>query len=78
VLVEGGGRLVGSLMDADQVDELHAFIAPKVVGGREAPTPVAGRGLEEMGQAARLGQMSFRQSGDDLYVWGRVRRKQEG
>ena len=36
VLVEGGGRLLGSLFDARLVDEVHVFIAPKLVGGEVA------------------------------------------
>ena len=39
VLAEGGGRLLGSLLDARLIDEVHVFIAPKLVGGGEAPVP---------------------------------------
>ena len=42
VLVEGGGKLLGSLFDAGLVDEVHVFVAPKLVGGQAAPTPLAG------------------------------------
>ena len=38
VMVEGGGRLLGSLLDAWQIDEVHVFIAPKLVGGASAAT----------------------------------------
>ncbi len=46
VLVEGGAGLLGNLLDLGQIDEVHAFIAPKLVGGREAPSPIAGQGVE--------------------------------
>ena len=74
VLVEGGGRLLGSLFDAGQVDEVHAFIAPKLVGGADAPTAIAGTGLAEMEQALVLDEPVVRQIGSDVYISGRVRR----
>jgi len=43
VLVEGGGRLLGSLLDAGQIDEVHVFIAPKLVGGGAAASPIGGK-----------------------------------
>jgi diaminohydroxyphosphoribosylaminopyrimidine deaminase/5-amino-6-(5-phosphoribosylamino)uracil reductase len=72
VLVEGGGRLLGSLFDAGHIDEVHAFIAPKIIGGADAPSPVAGAGLANMLQAATLVDPTIRQVGSDVYVSGRV------
>ena len=72
VLVEGGGRLLGSLFDAGQIDEVHAFIAPKIIGGADAPSPVAGDGLAGMLQAVTLNDPAIRQVGSDVYVSGRV------
>ena len=75
VLVEGGAELLGNLFDAGAVDEVHAFIAPKIIGGSEAPSPVAGRGAELMSAATELTQPIISQSGDDAYISGRVVRK---
>ena len=77
VLVEGGGQLLGSLFDAGRIDEVHAFIAPKLVGGSDAPSPlrgspIAGTGLAEMLQASTLEEPEIRQVGTDVYVSGRV------
>lgn len=44
LMVEGGGTLVASLLEADLVDELQLAIAPLLFGGATAPTPVAGAG----------------------------------
>lgn len=74
VLVEGGGRLTGSLLDARQIDEVHVFIAPKLLGGSEARTAIAGQGIAEISQALELEDIQARQLGSDLYISGRVRR----
>ena len=44
VLVEGGERLLGSFFDAGLIDEVHVFIAPKLVSGLTSPTPMRGPG----------------------------------
>jgi diaminohydroxyphosphoribosylaminopyrimidine deaminase / 5-amino-6-(5-phosphoribosylamino)uracil reductase len=74
VLVEGGAQLLGSLFDANQVDEVHAFIAPKFIGGATAPGPVAGEGRALMSQAIALESPEITTVGDDVYVRGRVAR----
>ena len=53
VLVEGGGRLLGSLFDARLIDEVHVFIAPKLAGGGESPGPIAGRGVDTIALPSR-------------------------
>ncbi len=72
VLIEGGGRVLGSFFDADLVDEVHTFIAPKVVGGDSAPGPVGGAGRSAIAAAARLLKPLVRVVGDDVYVTGRL------
>ncbi len=75
VLVEGGGRLTGSLFDARQIDEVHVFIAPKLLGGTWARTPIAGEGIAEIAQALELDDFQVRQLAGDLYISGRLRRQ---
>jgi len=74
VLVEGGAQLLGSLFDANQVDEVHAFIASKLIGGATAPGPVAGEGRALMSQAIALDSPEVTKVGDDVYLRGRVAR----
>ena len=45
LLVEGGGEVVASFVGAGLVDELSVYVAPVVVGGRDAPTLVDGEGF---------------------------------
>lgn len=74
VLLESGPRLLGSFFDAGLLDELHVFVAPKLVGGAAALSPVGGRGLDEIPGAAVLDRLTWRQLGDDLLLEGPVRR----
>jgi len=76
ILVEGGGILLGSLFDLGLVDKVIAFIAPIVVGGREARTAVGGRGVERVADAPRLARMGMKRFGDDLMVSGYVAAKE--
>jgi diaminohydroxyphosphoribosylaminopyrimidine deaminase / 5-amino-6-(5-phosphoribosylamino)uracil reductase len=75
VLVEGGGRLLGSLLDARRIDEVHVFIAPKLVGGAGARTPIAGEGIDDIGHAFVLDSPEIEHIGPDLYVHGRLSRR---
>jgi diaminohydroxyphosphoribosylaminopyrimidine deaminase/5-amino-6-(5-phosphoribosylamino)uracil reductase len=54
VLVEGGGALLGRFFDERLADELHAYIAPLLIGGRAAPGPLNGEGVATVARALRL------------------------
>jgi len=73
VLVEGGSRLLGSLFDGGHVDEIHVFVAPKIVGGLAAPSAVAGVGFAQMNSASALESVAVERIGDDIYISGRRR-----
>lgn len=72
LLVEGGGGLLAELFTADAVDQVLAFVAPMVIGGRDAPTPVMGLGIESLAQAWRADERSVTTDalmvGDDVAV----------
>lgn len=70
VLVEGGGTLLGSLFDQGLVDKVIAFVAPIVIGGESARTPVEGRGVERLVQATHLVRTSVTQFGADTAITG--------
>ncbi len=73
VLVEGGGILFGSLFDNELVDKVIAFIAPIIIGGREAVTAVAGWGIDRVADSLKLERVSVERFGEDLMVTGYVR-----
>lgn len=73
ILVEGGGELVAGLVEKRLVDEFLFFIAPKIVGGRDAVTPVEGRGIARMSQALILNDMKIRKFKNDILIEAEVR-----
>ena len=71
VLLEGGGELNYSCLEGGLVDEVFAFIAPKLIGGRDAKTPVEGDGLHRMNDAVHLERLALEQVGEDILINGR-------
>ena len=70
VLVESGGTLSESLLMKGLVDEVMAFVAPKIIGGKTAKTPVEGEGIELMNEAIKLKNRIVEQIGEDILISG--------
>lgn len=68
VLAEGGGQLAASLIEAKLVDRWLVFIAPKIIGGDGAPSPVGGIGIARMGEAIGVTFRAPRRCGPDLVI----------
>ena len=68
VLVEGGGTLHEAMFRTGLVDRVIVYLAPKVCGGAEAKSPVAGIGIEKMADALELGHPMVERIGDDLKI----------
>ncbi|MDP2940932.1 MAG: bifunctional diaminohydroxyphosphoribosylaminopyrimidine deaminase/5-amino-6-(5-phosphoribosylamino)uracil reductase RibD [Candidatus Omnitrophota bacterium] len=73
ILVEGGGTLIGSLFDEALVDKVLFFISPKIIGGKEAISPVMGRGIARVEQAIKLKDMKLKQLGEDFLIEGYIK-----
>ncbi|MFH1779479.1 MAG: bifunctional diaminohydroxyphosphoribosylaminopyrimidine deaminase/5-amino-6-(5-phosphoribosylamino)uracil reductase RibD [Candidatus Omnitrophota bacterium] len=73
ILVEGGGEVIASAFEAKVVDRTLFFVAPKIIGGREAPTSVEGIGVNKVSKAIKLKDIRFERMGDDFLVEGYVR-----
>ena len=72
LLVEGGSHVLGSLLDAQQIDEVHAFVAPKLVGGSAATPVISGKGITTIQDAVEISDWHVTQVGGDLYIQGRT------
>ncbi|MFA5795137.1 MAG: bifunctional diaminohydroxyphosphoribosylaminopyrimidine deaminase/5-amino-6-(5-phosphoribosylamino)uracil reductase RibD [Candidatus Brocadiia bacterium] len=73
ILVEGGGQIHSSALMAGLVDEAYIFIAPKIIGGRDAKTPVEGPGIKLMRQAINLKNISVKSIGPDVLIHGLIK-----
>jgi diaminohydroxyphosphoribosylaminopyrimidine deaminase/5-amino-6-(5-phosphoribosylamino)uracil reductase len=71
VLVEGGAGVHGAFVDAGEVDEVHVFVAPLLLGGA-GPGSVGGSGFDRVADGFRFGPMTWTPVGGDVYGRGRV------
>jgi diaminohydroxyphosphoribosylaminopyrimidine deaminase/5-amino-6-(5-phosphoribosylamino)uracil reductase len=76
VLVEGGGEVHGALLDAGLVDRVAVFVAPRLLGGRDATAPIGGIG-RSLARAATLTALELSRLGDDLLIEADVSRPAE-
>ena len=74
LLIEGGGATHASAFRAGIVDKVCFFVAPKIVGGRDAITPVEGEGVPSMDEAMVLEHMLARPVGEDVLIEAYVKR----
>ncbi|MBP2026802.1 diaminohydroxyphosphoribosylaminopyrimidine deaminase/5-amino-6-(5-phosphoribosylamino)uracil reductase [Acetoanaerobium pronyense] len=74
VLIEGGSSLNYSAFDAQIVDKVMAFIAPKIIGGVEAKTPVGGDGIKLIKDSINISCLEATKIGDDILIEGYVRK----
>jgi diaminohydroxyphosphoribosylaminopyrimidine deaminase / 5-amino-6-(5-phosphoribosylamino)uracil reductase len=71
VLVEGGGELLAGFFALGLVDEVEACLAPIVIGGRTASTPIGGIGIERIEQAGRLEIVDLVRRDQDVWIVAR-------
>jgi diaminohydroxyphosphoribosylaminopyrimidine deaminase/5-amino-6-(5-phosphoribosylamino)uracil reductase len=74
VLIEGGGTTHASAFEAGIVDKVMFFVAPKIIGGRDAVSAVEGDGVETLGEAKLLENMTATPVGDDMLIEAYVKR----
>lgn len=73
LLIEGGGTTHASAFNAGIVDKVMFFVAPRILGGRDAVTPVEGPGIETVDEAIQLDHMTATPVGQDLLIEAYVR-----
>lgn len=68
LFIEGGAEINGSFLKCGKINKLITYIAPKLIGGRSAPTSITGDGLESIHEAVPLVIKSIEMIGDDIKI----------
>ena len=72
ILLEGGANLNFSALEEGIVDKIQSYIAPKIIGGKEAKTAVEGAGVHSLKNAFQIDRMAPVMVGEDLFVEGYI------
>jgi diaminohydroxyphosphoribosylaminopyrimidine deaminase / 5-amino-6-(5-phosphoribosylamino)uracil reductase len=70
--IEGGSTLLASAFESGIINKVYAAIAPKIIGGSGAVTPVGGIGIERMNDAIVLKRVSHEIVGRDVIIKGYI------
>lgn len=68
IFLEGGSTLSFSALEENIVNKIQVYIAPKIIGGEKAKTPVSGKGIKKLSNAIKLENMTVRYIGTDLLI----------
>ncbi len=72
ILLEGGAELNFSALQAGIVDKVQSYLAPIIIGGKEAKGPVEGPGIEQLREAFQVKEITSRSVGEDLLIEGYI------
>jgi diaminohydroxyphosphoribosylaminopyrimidine deaminase/5-amino-6-(5-phosphoribosylamino)uracil reductase len=72
ILVEGGGQVAASFLEAKLANRIAYFYAPKLIGGVDARTALEGLGVAEVARAPRVVNITHHKLGDDWLIEGDI------
>jgi diaminohydroxyphosphoribosylaminopyrimidine deaminase/5-amino-6-(5-phosphoribosylamino)uracil reductase len=72
VMVEAGAGLAGAFVEGGHVNKIAAFVAPMIIGGNDAVSAIAGKGIETLSDALTLERVSFSMIDSDILIEGYV------
>lgn len=70
VLIEGGGAIHGTVLTSGLAKKVYCYVAPKLIGGRDARSPVEGDGFAQMKEALPVIDLEIKKLGEDLCISG--------
>ena len=73
VLMEGGGKLLGSLIDLNLVNKVRLFISPMLIGGESSTDSIGGDGIEFISQSKKITDIEVKIIESDIMVTGTIK-----
>ena len=77
ILIEGGGTFHGTVLKSGLVDRIYCYMAPKLIGGKEAKSPVEGDGFSLMKEAVEIDDTEIIKVGRDICITGKARKEKK-
>lgn len=77
VLIEGGGTFHGTVLKSGMINRIYCYMAPKLIGGKEAKSPVEGDGFSYMREALEVTGTEIIKLGEDICITGSVQKEAE-
>ena len=72
IMIEGGSEISSNALKEKLVDKVIYFLAPKIIGGKNAPSPGGGQGIAKIKDFIQVKDMSVLQLGCDLMIEGNI------
>ena len=72
IMIEGGSEISGNALKEKLIDKVICFLAPKIIGGKNAPGPVGGQGIAKLKDFIQVKEMSVEKLGNDLVIEGNI------
>jgi len=72
IMIEGGSEISGNALKEKLIDKVICFLAPKIIGGKNAPGPVGGQGIAKLKDSIQIKEMSVEKLGNDLVIEGNI------
>ncbi|MDR0398844.1 MAG: bifunctional diaminohydroxyphosphoribosylaminopyrimidine deaminase/5-amino-6-(5-phosphoribosylamino)uracil reductase RibD [Endomicrobium sp.] len=74
ILIEGGSEIIASALFSNSVDDICFFVAPKIIGGKNAVSVVGGIGVNRIAESLKVENMKVKKIGTDLLITGYIRK----
>ena len=73
ILIEGGGELISSALFSNSADDIYLFIAPKIIGGKNAVSVTGGMGVKKIADAVKVKSVKVKKIGNDFLFTGKIK-----